>query len=92
MGEGQCWAVQGDEARCAGAALPGSFFCSRHRHVRTNEVSRVWRDRRSEMPPDLVAVILYRWVTALAPGGGPRSGNRPWVALPRGIGMRKYGL
>ena len=28
MGEGQCWAVQGDEARCAGAAQPGETSAS----------------------------------------------------------------
>jgi hypothetical protein len=57
MGEGQCWLVYANGWRCAEPALPGMFFCSRHRDVRMHEVSRIWRAPEAEMPRELVAAI-----------------------------------
>src|SRR5437899_1884112 len=57
MSETQCWSIQADGSRCPGPAQPGSFFCSRHRHVRAAEVSRIWRAPEAEMPPELVAAM-----------------------------------
>jgi hypothetical protein len=59
MSKGQCWSVQGDGARCAGPAEPGGLFCSRHRHVRAADVSRVWLAPEAEMPRELVATLRH---------------------------------
>src|SRR5438094_908654 len=82
MGEGQCWAVQGDGSRCAGAALPGSFFCSWHRHVRTNEVSRIWRAPEVEMPRELVAGIRRADPAITFPASAPASSSHTGLAGP----------
>src|SRR5438067_12233990 len=82
MGEEECWAVQGDGSRCAGPVLPGSFFCSRHRHVRTNEVSRIWRAPEVDMPRELVAAMRRADPAMTFPPSAPASSSHTDLAEP----------
>src|SRR4051812_36002825 len=60
VGEGQCWSVQADGARCPGPAEPGSFFCTHHRQIGIGTGARVmsiFRAPEAQMPPELVAAM-----------------------------------
>src|SRR5947208_15216294 len=90
MSEEQCWSVQADGSRCPGAAQPGTFFCSRHRCVRTAEVSRIWRAPEAEMPSELVAAMRRYAPEITLPAPEPEPSNEAAHSV-RGPGKQHSG-